>query len=64
MAARTRIKGHKLSTEWNRERGVESSTTGTCICGNWEESCSSQSEVRFEYREHLASVERRQKAAT
>lgn len=63
MGARTRIKGHKLTTEWNRERGDESSTTGTCLCGDWEESCSSQSEVRFEYREHLASVERKLAAA-
>lgn len=52
------LPGHKLSTEWNRERGAESSTTGTCICG-WDESASSQSEVRFEYRMHIETVKKR-----
>ena len=47
-----RIKGHKLTMEWSGERGVESSSTGFCTCG-WQESASSQREVRFEHREHL-----------
>ena len=47
-----RIKGHKLTLTWSGERGREASSTGTCVCG-WEESCSSQREVRHEYRSHL-----------
>jgi len=54
-----RVKGHSLIVSWNGEYGEESSSTGLCTCG-WEESASSQREVRFEYREHLASVVRRQ----
>jgi hypothetical protein len=54
-----RIRGHALAVEWNGEYGVESSSTGTCRCGKWEESASSQAEVRFEYREHLKSVRKR-----
>jgi hypothetical protein len=50
-----RVKGHKLTMEWSGEHGEESSSTGTCTCG-WEESASSQREVRFEYREHLRSL--------
>jgi hypothetical protein len=47
-----RLKGHKLSIEWNGERGRESSSTGTCICG-WSESGSSREVVRDEYAVHL-----------
>lgn len=51
-----RAKGHKLTVEWSGETGrYETSSTGTCTCG-WEESASSQREVRFEYRNHLESV--------
>ena len=50
-----RIKGHKLSLEWSGEYGQESSSTGTCICG-WSETCSSQKQVRHEYRCHLRTV--------
>lgn len=53
-----RIKGHALTMEWSGERGVDSSSTGTCKCGKWEESASNQSEVRFEYREHLRKIHR------
>jgi hypothetical protein len=49
--------------EWSGEYGVESSSTGYCPCG-WEESCSSQREVRNEYHWHLAKViERNRRAA-
>lgn len=51
-----RAKGHKLSLEWSGERGAESSSTGRCSCGEWEEAASSQGEVRHEYRWHLARV--------
>lgn len=47
-----RLAGHKLTIEWNGERGVESASTGTCTCG-WQESGSSQEVVRSEYRWHL-----------
>jgi hypothetical protein len=59
-----RLAGHKLTMEWSGEHGVESSSTGTCTCG-WEESCSSQREVRREYRWHLAKEKAKldQKAA-
>lgn len=50
-----RAKGHKLTMTWSGEFGVESSSTGTCPCG-WEESASSQVEVRHEYRCHLEQV--------
>src|SRR3972149_12261944 len=40
---------------WSGEYGVESSSTGECICG-WTESASSQREVRNEYRSHLQAV--------
>jgi hypothetical protein len=49
-----RLSGHKLSMEWSGEYGVESSSTGTCVCG-WTESASLQKEVRNEYRWHLLS---------
>jgi hypothetical protein len=51
-----RIPGHALSMEWSGEHGAESSSTGTCKCGQWEESASSQQEVRSEYRWHLKKV--------
>lgn len=51
-----RVKGHRLSLEWSGEYGVESSSTGTCACGKWQESASNQSEVRQEYRWHLRDV--------
>ena len=50
-----KVKGHKLSMEWSRVRGFESSSTGTCLCG-WEEHGSSQRVVRDEYRWHLIAV--------
>ncbi|HWL78026.1 hypothetical protein [Microbacterium sp.] len=53
-----RIKGHALKLEWSGERGAESSSTGTCECGDWEESASNQREVRFEYRMHLEQVKK------
>lgn len=46
-----------VHVEWNGEYGEESSSTGTCRCG-WQESASSQNEVRFEYRMHLQGVSR------
>jgi hypothetical protein len=52
----TKVPGHSLSMEWSGEYGAESSSTGTCKCGNWTESASTQFEVRREYRWHLASV--------
>lgn len=52
MSSIKRVKGHALSLEWSGERGSESSSTGICKCG-WEESASSQLEVRHEYRHHL-----------
>lgn len=51
-----RIKGHALTMAWSGEYGDESSSTGTCKCGTWEESASNQNEVRFEYRMHLRRV--------
>jgi hypothetical protein len=49
-----RAHGHKLSLEWSGETSrYETSSTGTCVCGQWEESASNQQEVRFEYRNHL-----------
>lgn len=50
---RLRVPGHKLTLEYSGER--ESGSTGICDCG-WQESCSSQVEVRNEYRWHLKSV--------
>lgn len=50
-----RAKGHALRMEWSGEYGQESSSTGYCRCG-WEESCSSQDEVRNEYHWHLRKV--------
>ena len=48
-----RVPGHRLTVEWNGERErAESASTGRCPCG-WSESCSSQKEVRREYRFHL-----------
>jgi hypothetical protein len=47
--------GHKLTMEWSGEYGQESSSTGFCSCG-WQESASSQTEVRNEYRFHLCDV--------
>lgn len=55
-----RLKGHALSMEWSGETGIESSSTGTCRCGHWTESASSQAVLRQEYRWHLESVLRRQ----
>lgn len=51
-----RIPGHALTMTWSGEYGAESSSTGTCKCGAWEESASNQDEVRFEYRAHLRRV--------
>lgn len=50
-----RVPGHKLTVTWSGERGREASSTGVCTCG-WTESCSSQSEVRNEFRHHLKSL--------
>jgi hypothetical protein len=50
-----RAKGHALTMVWSGEYGQESSSTGFCRCG-WEESASSQSEVRNEYHWHLTRV--------
>ena len=58
-----RIPGHKLTMEWSGEYGSESSSTGFCSCG-WQESASSQKEVRFEYRCHLRSVKKHMEANT
>lgn len=49
------VQGHALTVEWSGEYGAESSSTGTCRCG-WQESASSQREVRNEYRHHLRQV--------
>lgn len=57
-----RVPGHRLSLEWSGERGEESSTTGTCACGDWQESGSSQKVVRDEYRHHLIQKDREQRA--
>lgn len=46
------LKGHKLTIEWNGERGLESASTGTCICG-WQESGSNRDIVRDEYAYHI-----------
>jgi hypothetical protein len=54
--ARLRAPGHALTVEWSGEHGPESSSTGTCACGRWQESASSQDEVRNEYRFHLRGV--------
>lgn len=51
-------KRHALIIEWSGEHGKESSSTGFCRCG-WSESCSSQKEVRNEYRNHLKAVKGR-----
>lgn len=48
-----RLKGHKLDLTPGTERSrAERSSTGRCPCG-WEESCSTQKEVRREYAHHL-----------
>ncbi len=53
-----KVEGHKLHIEWNGERAVgERANTGRCICG-WEEICSSQAEVRREYRMHLLDAKK------
>lgn len=52
----TRVAGHALRMAWSGEHGIESTSTGTCKCGNWAESASSQRVVRIEYRWHLANV--------
>lgn len=56
-----RVTGHKLIVEWSGERGPESSSTGRCICGRWEESASTQKVVRQEYRYHLRQADRDQR---
>lgn len=56
MAIRLSAPGHALTMEWSGEIGTESSSTGYCKCGGWEESASSQQEVRNEYRFHLRKV--------
>lgn len=50
-----RAPGHALTMVWSGEYGDESSSTGFCRCG-WEESASSQREVRNEYHWHLRKV--------
>lgn len=50
---RLSLKGHKLTVEWSGEYGENSSSTGYCACGRFEESCSNQAEVRKECRNHL-----------
>ena len=50
-----RAQGHALTMVWSGEYGQESSSTGFCRCG-WEESASSQREVRNEYHWHLRKV--------
>lgn len=50
---RLSVRGHKLTLEWSGEYGENSSSTGYCSCGAFEESCSNQTEVRKEYRNHL-----------
>ena len=57
-----RLAGHSLSLSWSGERGREADSTGTCSCGHWEESCSSQVEVRREYRHHLKMEKERLEA--
>lgn len=52
MPERAQVPGHKLLLEWSGEYGEESSSMGTCTCGKWEESCSSQREVRNEFGFH------------
>lgn len=54
--------GHKLVVEHNGERGIESASTGRCICGRWQESASSQRIVRSEYRRHLIEARNQQSA--
>lgn len=49
------VTGHRLTVEWSGERGTESTSTGTCLCG-WTESGSSQRVVRVEYRQHLRKM--------
>lgn len=51
-----RISGHKLTVIWNGEKGDERASTGTCECGEWEESASTAYEVRNEYRFHLETI--------
>lgn len=55
-----RLKGHKLTIEWNGEYGCESISTGKCECG-WSESASNQREVRNEYRFHLEKMKKLKK---
>lgn len=63
-SAPLRVKGHALRTEWSGEYGAESTSTGFCRCGKWQESASSVAEVRFEYRCHLEDTLRKHAAAT
>lgn len=56
MFARLSAPGLALSMEWSGEYGAESTSTGTGKCGAWEESASSQREVRHECRVHLRKV--------
>lgn len=51
-----RLPGHALTIEWSGERGAQSSSTGYCKCGKWQESHSAQWGVRQEYRWHLERV--------
>jgi hypothetical protein len=53
---------HALTVEWSGQYGPESSSTGTCRCGGWSESASSQRVVRDEYRHHLAQVAKQEAA--
>jgi hypothetical protein len=50
-----RVAGHKLTTDWNGERGPESSATGRCTCG-WSETCGSRESVKQEFQHHLRRV--------
>lgn len=51
-----RAKGHALTLVFSGERSrYERSSTGFCRCG-WEESASTQDEVRNEYHWHLQRV--------
>lgn len=43
-----RVTGHKLLVE-----SAEGESTGSCICGRWQESGSTRAVVRDEYRHHL-----------
>jgi len=56
-----RVPGHKLTITWSGEYGIESSSTGTCLCG-WSESGSNREIVRDEYHHHMRKVEAEQRA--